>query len=421
MAKAVTLPGPTQAQERIPAIDILRGFALLGILLVNFSGSEVARVGAVDDHVRRLLDFLVSSKFYTTFSFLFGLGFALQLLRARMRKSRIVPVYVRRMVVLFLIGAFHAIFIWNGDVLLYYAAMGFLLILFRNGPGKVLLFFVILSLAFEFWTYLPSRPADRIGDLLPARHNPELQQREALEKTLVYAKITDAWQNLSLATRFGTYFQAVEARFRVLKARIGFWGTYFWGSSFAMFLLGLYAGKRRIFHDLAGRRKFLRRLMWTMLPLALILNLFYAYGPQVLGRLYQQIPDWGSSLLYVLAGPAGSLFYISALLLLLVKSERWSRRLGFLRWVGRMPLTNYLMQSIVGTLVYYGYGLSMYSRLSYLEGLLLTIAVFAAQIPLSRLWLSKFQFGPFEWLWRSLTYGQAQPMLVHRPKPAVAE
>lgn len=420
MPKITSLPGPTQAHERIQAIDILRGFALLGILLVNFSGTEVARTGRIDDEVRRLLVFLISSKFYTTFSFLFGLGFALQLLRARQRKSRIVPVYLRRMAVLYLIGLFHAILIWPGDVLLYYAVMGFFLILFRKLPGKVLLIFVILSLAFEFWTYLPSSPPNRISALLPARHNPEVQQQEALERTLEYAKLSEAGQNVGLATRFGTYFQAVKARFHFWKARIGFRFMYFWGSVFAMFLLGLYAGRRGIFHDLAGRRKFLRGVMWTTLPFALGLNLIYAYGPQVLGRLYQQIPEWGFSLLYILAGPVGSLFYISALLLLLVKSERWARRLGFLRWVGRMPLSNYLMQSLVGTLVYYGYGLDLGSHLSYLVGLLLTLAVFALQIPLSRWWLSRFQFGPFEWLWRSLTYGKLQPMLVRRVRPADA-
>lgn len=418
MPKVTSLPAPTQPQERIQAIDILRGFALLGILVVNFTGAEVARTGRIDDEVRRLLWFLIDSKFYTTFSFLFGLGFALQLLRARQRKTRIVPVYLRRMAVLYLIGLFHAVLIWQGDVLLYYAAMGFFLILFSKLPAKLLLIFVILSLAFEFWTYLPSSPPYRISALLPARHNPEVQQQKELERTLDYVKASEARQNVSLASRFGTYFQAVKARFHFWKARIGFRWMYFWGDAFAMFLLGLYAGRRGIFHDLEGRRKFLRGMMWTTLPFALGLNLFYAYGPQVLGRFYQQIPDWGFGLLYVPAGPAGSLFYISALLLLLVKSERWARRLGFLRWVGRMPLSNYLMQSIVGTMVYYGYGLGMYSRLSYLPGLLLTLAVFVLQIPLSRWWLSRFQFGPFEWLWRSLTYGKPQPMLVRRVRPA---
>ena len=94
MPKVTTLAEPTQVHERIHAIDILRGFALLGILLSNFSGAEIARTGSLDDVVRRLIDFLISSKFYTLFSFLFGLGFALQFLRAQQRKSRIVPVYL---------------------------------------------------------------------------------------------------------------------------------------------------------------------------------------------------------------------------------------------------------------------------------------------------------------------------------------
>lgn len=415
-----SLAGPTQPLERIQAIDLLRGFALLGILLVNFVGSEVARTGRIDDEVRRLLDFFISSKFYTTFSFLFGLGFALQLLRARERKSRIVPVYLRRMAVLYLIGLFHAILIWQGDILLMYAVMGIFLILFHKMPVKLLLLFAVLSLAFEYWSYLPSAPPNRISALIPARHDPEMEQQRAAERALDYNEISEAWQNVNLSTKSGTYFQAVSARFQLWKARLDIVYNFFGGSIFAMFLLGLYAGRRGIFHDLVNRQKLLRRVMWTTLPFAFSLNLISIYGPRLLGHFYQQIPEWATSLGYVLTGPVGSLFYISTLLLLLVKSERWTRRLDFFRWVGRMPLSNYLMQSIVGSLVYFGYGLGLYSNLGYLEGLLLMLVLFALQIPLSRWWLSRFQFGPFEWVWRSLTYGKPQPMLVRPVRPTEA-
>jgi uncharacterized protein len=418
MSKIATLQEPTQIHERIAAIDILRGLALLGILLVNFAGSEAARTGAIDDQVRHLLNFFVSSKFYTTFSFLFGLGFALQLLRAQQRQSRIVPVYLRRMAVLFLIGAFHAVFIWSGDVLKYYAVMGIALILFRKLPGKVLLIVAVLCLGFEFWTYLPSAPPSRFADLIPAKHDPEMEQQNNLEETLQYARIRETGQQMNLAIRSGTYGQAVKARFQFEKARCGYWDSFFWPSSFAMFLLGLYAGRRGIFHDLGGHQKYLRRVMWIVLLPAIVFNLYAGYGPQILGRFFQVIPDWASNVMYVLAGPLGSLFYISALLLLLSGSERWMRRLGFLRWVGRMPLTNYLMQSLVGTLVYYHYGLGLHSRLSFLQGLLLTVAVFAGQVPLSRWWLSRFKFGPVEWLWRTLTYGHPQSMRERKMKTA---
>lgn len=420
MTKMTSLAGPTQPLERIQAIDLLRGFALLGILLVNFVGSEVARTGRIDDEVRRLLDFFISSKFYTTFSFLFGLGFALQLLRARERKSRIVPVYLRRMAVLYLIGLFHAILIWQGDILLMYAVMGIFLILFHKMPVKLLLLFAVLSLAFEYWSYLPSAPPNRISALIPARHDPEMEQQRAAERALDYNEISEAWQNVNLSTKSGTYFQAVSARFQLWKARLDIVYNFFGGSIFAMFLLGLYAGRRGIFHDLVNRQKLLRRVMWTTLPFAFSLNLISIYGPRLLGHFYQQIPEWATSLGYVLTGPVGSLFYISTLLLLLVKSERWTRRLDFFRWVGRMPLSNYLMQSIVGSLVYFGYGLGLYSNLGYLEGLLLMLVLFALQIPLSRWWLSRFQFGPFEWVWRSLTYGKPQPMLVRPVRPTEA-
>src|SRR4030042_3486341 len=124
------------------------------------------------------------------------------------------------------------------------------------------------------------------------------------------------------------------------------------------------------------------------------------------------MPDWGNGLIYGPAGPAGSLFYTSSILLLLIRSERWVRQIGFLRWVGRMPLTNYLMQSVVGTLVYYHYGLGMLTRIGFLPGLALTLAVFAAQIPVSRWWLLRFQFGPVEWLWRAPNHMKPQTMRI---------
>jgi len=420
MVKATTLQEPTQAHERIQAIDILRGFALLGIITINFSGAEVARTGQLDDAVRRLIDFLVSSKFYTTFSFLFGLGFALQLLRARQKKSRIVPVYIRRMLALYLIGLIHAILIWEGDVLLYYAVMGLLLILFRNLPGKVLLVFALLAIAFAFWNYLPSYPPVRLDGYIPARHDPEFQQQRYIERDLEYEKIAEVSQNYQWAVQYGTYLQVVDARLQLYKAGRPFWSTYFWPEAFFMFLLGLYAGKRGVFYDLPGHRKFLRGVMWTALPLALVLNLYWAYGPRLFGQLYQNMPDWGGGLIDVLAGPLGSLFYISSILLLVTKSKRWTRRLGVLRWVGRMPLTNYLMQSVIGTLIYYHYGLGLEARIGYLPGLGITMAVFALQIPMSWWWLQRFQFGPVEWLWRTLAYGKLQPMRLPKPKPAEA-
>ncbi len=414
-----TLSSPTPANERISLIDMLRGFALFGILLVNFPGSEASRSGAVDDAVRRLLWMLVSGKFYTTFSFLFGLGFALQFLRAQSRGRRIVPVYIRRMLVLFLIGLGHAVLIWNGDVLMIYAVMGFFLIPLRNRSARVLLPLAALCLAGEFFLSIKPGPVF-VRDLVPRTVNPELEQESGLQKAIGFNDLRDAFWRLQAATKSGSYFDAVIARFNVLRASIPYLWRYVWLTSFAMFLIGLYTGRCGLIRNPPAPLGLIRKVMWISLPIWLGFGAIATHGPQLLGVLYFKIPNKLLTLAWVIQEPAGSLFYISAILFLLARRPHWISRLAPLGAVGRMALTNYLLQSVLGTALYYGYGLGLELKLGNFAGLVLGMAVFALQIPLSTWWLRRFRFGPFEWLWRSLTYGKVQPILAPKLQPAEA-
>jgi uncharacterized protein len=404
-----TLSGPTLASERNPVIDILRGFALFGILLVNFPGSEAGRSGSADDAVRRLLSILVSGKFYTTFSFLFGLGFALQLLRARSRGKRVVPVYVRRMLVLFLIGLGHAVLIWQGDVLMIYAFMGLFLIPLRNWPARVLLPLAVVVVAGEYFLSATERPY-LVRDLVPRISNPELEQDSELQDALAYNEARDAGQRLWAACQSGTYLEAVAARFEVWRLRNRYTFRYIWLTSFAMFLVGLCAGRHALIRHPPVRSVLIQRIMGVALPIWLLLGVLTTYGPQVLGASYYKIHWKLITLAWVVHEPAGSLFYVSGILTLLALWPRWIARLASLGAVGRMALSNYLLQSVIGTLLYYGYGLGLEAKLGMLSGLLVAMAVFIVQIILSRWWLGHFQFGPFEWVWRLLTYGRVPPL-----------
>lgn len=404
-----TLSIPTQAGERIPAIDILRGFALFGILLVNFPGSEAARGGAADDAVSKLLTILVSGKFYTTFSFLFGLGFALQLIRAQSRGRRVVPVYIRRMLVLFLIGLGHAVLIWSGDILLVYAFMGFFLVPFRNRSAKVLVSVAVLALAAEFFVWTSDNPF-LVRDLVPHRVDPELEQESKIHEALAYKENADAWRRLQVARKSGTYLQAVTARFDVWRLSNRRTFRYIDFTSFAMFLLGMFAGRYRLIRSPPVRSVLIRRVMWISLPIWLGLGAVIVFGPELLGSFYYKIPRKLVILGWVLHSPAGSLFYISAIVSLLALRPDWIVKLAPLGSVGRMALTIYLLQSVAGTLLYFEYGLGLRFELGNLSSLLLAVVVFAVQIVLSHWWLRYFRFGPFEWLWRSLTYARLQPM-----------
>jgi len=150
--------------------------------------------------------------------------------------------------------------------------------------------------------------------------------------------------------------------------------------------------------------------MWTALPIWLILGIVGNFGPAVLGPLYYKIHWKVIVLVWALHQPAGSLFYITGILSLLARWPQWIPKLAPLGAVGRMALTNYLVQSMTGTFLYYGYGFGLQTKLGNLAGLLLCVVVFVVQIFYSHWWLKRFQFGPFEWFWRLLTYGRVPSM-----------
>ena len=177
----------------------------------------------------------------------------------------------------------------------------------------------------------------------------------------------------------------------------------------AMMLLGLYAGARRIFDDIPHHLPFIRKLWIWGLIVGVIGNLVYVIAGQAANR-----SDPSPQLILALVGqtfgaPALSLFYMTSLVLL-TQTVTWERRLRPLASVGRMAISNYLLQTLICTTLFYGYGFGLYGQVGAATGVLLTIAIYALQIPLSVWWLRHFRFGPVEWLWRSLTYGEWQPM-----------
>jgi uncharacterized protein len=166
-------------------------------------------------------------------------------------------------------------------------------------------------------------------------------------------------------------------------------------SAFALFLLGLWVGRQHIFENIEAHRFLLRRVFWIGLVLGVVGNLAFAASHNLLL----------SSVAITVGAPALSFCYASGLSLLAQRSH-WPARLGPLAKVGRMSLSNYILQSIICTALFYGYGFGLYERVGAFGGLLLTFAIYFVQIPLSACWLRRFNFGPLEWLWRLATYGQ---------------
>ena len=402
--------GPVLDQERIGAIDVLRGVAILGILAVNMGGFSLPEglpahqvwPDMVDGTVERLIFFFAQEKFKTLFSFLFGLGLAVQMMRAEARGASFFPRYLRRLCVLWLIGVAHFLLLWDGDILHDYAADGLILLLFSRRSLKALLVWagIFLCIPLVFFGITTHYSITR-------QVNPQLmkwiswedpaEDQESIEETRhIYSR--------------GTYAEMIEFRAHELPRDLlpETDDAYI----LAVFLLGLYAGRRGIFRNVAAHLPLIRRVQRWGLMIGVAGNAAFAVGGSYDPSPTSVMQNVGRMCL-LFAAPAMSFFYASTIILL-TQGEAWRRRLAPLAAVGRMALSNYLLQSLICTTIFYSYGLALFGKVRPSLGLLLTIVIFLIQIPLSVWWLRRFQFGPIEWLWRSLTYWQRQPMRVRR-------
>jgi len=392
--------GPVLRQERIEAIDILRGVAILGILIVNMGLFSLPEGNAVDSPAQRLILFSSQEKFKALFSFLFGLGLAVQMMRAGARGAQFLPLYARRLGVLFLIGVAHFLLVWDGDILHDYALLGVVLLLFRRSSPKTLLvgagaLLAIPMLFFGLTTY----------SAVTGHVNPPVKEWITYENG---AEADGTSDDVSDTYARGSYADMISLRASELPRDMlpDTDDAYV----LAIFLLGLYAGRRRIFHDTLAHLPLIRRVQRWGLMIGVAGNAAFAAGGSFNPSPTSVAQNVGR-LCLVVAAPALMLFYASSLILL-TQREAWRRRLAPLAAVGRTALSNYLLQSLICTTIFYSYGLALFGKVSPSLGLLLTITIFLIQIPLSVWWLRRFQFGPVEWLWRSLTYWQRQPMRV---------
>lgn len=407
---------PVAQRERIAVMDVLRGIAVFGIFLINmplfvapssgfFNWEQNTLWSAPADRLATLFIYIFAQgKFYTLFSFLFGLGFGVQLLRAADRHSPdFNSRYRRRLTVLLILGILHFTLVWWGDVLHVYALLGFLLFLFRERTDKTLfiwvacLTFIPLTLALIGTTY------QAYFDKTPAA---EKQKKKAEREQKQKKRIDEDLKTKST----GTFPQILLLRLRNDLRQLG--GEVGWATElFANFLLGLWASRRRILQDPASHLPLLKRLAFLVLPLGLA----FTIADLTWGYLHpgQDWPLWRQHTNLIrefLARPAIAFGYAAVLILIGVRS--WMSPYAA---VGRMALTNYLLHSLVFTTIANSYGLGLYGKVPPLQGLIWCVCFYALQIPFSVWWLRRHNYGPAEWAWRSLTYGARQPWL--RPAP----
>jgi len=404
--------GPVRPSKRFDIIDILRGFAIFGVLLVNmefFNNSFYAMViGEYDIHStldqigRWIIAFFGEGKFYSTFSFLFGLGMALQLARAEEKGQRFVPFYLRRMFVLLLIGLVHAYLFWVGDILILYSVLGTVLLLFfRKRRPKTLLIWAIIFLLVPILLNVGLYGLTALGGMTPEGEEMMAQVFEEQTRVMIEA---DAQADLVYAA--GTFAEITQQRIEDMKYVFTTW-PFMGFNVLAMFMLGLYAGKRKLYENSPENMALWRKVWLWGLIIGVIGNFIYVFFSEGANRSVPSTQLLISLIGQTLGAPALALFYMTSLVLLFQR-EVWRPRLMPLSYVGRMALTNYLLQTVICTTLFYGYGFGLYGGIGITGGILLTIVIYALQIPFSKWWLSRFRFGPMEWLWRSATYMKLQ-------------
>ncbi|SFA79425.1 MULTISPECIES: DUF418 domain-containing protein [unclassified Bacillus (in: firmicutes)] len=392
MLKNVT---PITEAERIVSIDVIRGFAILGIYLINMLSfhSPFLHIdpitwwdSQVDQVIYKFIDIFAQASFYPLFSMLFGYG--LIILRERtVKKGLSFPIIAaRRLVTLLVLGIVHAFLIWDGDILILYAVIGLLSLIFLRMSGKKLmltgiLLYTISNLLLSLLTFIivmmnPEEPFN-IADLSKADAAIEVYQNGT------FSEITD--QRISEWYEVYNLYSLPIMLFTFLP----------------YLLFGAGVGKVGVLADVP---KYKRKLLMTFIFL-------FPFGLLLKCLPYIMVHNYATDYMQDAFGGVMLAISYACAIALVMEKEKMKKFLLYLAPVGKLSMSNYLLQSIFTTFVFYSYGLGMYGKFSLAEGTILAISFFILQVILSHFWVKYFYYGPVEWLWRSVTY-------LHRPKMA---
>ena len=398
---------PTRPSERIFALDAIRGFALLGIFIMNMPGFGTSFFQGGDgthlwpqwwDRTAEVLrDVLFSGKFNSMFSMLFAIGFILLLERLEARDPQHAKaIYLRRIGWLLVFGVVHACVFWTGDVLHMYALFGLLLLALRRVPEKWLWALFVASLVYPI-----GRGVYRLLTVNP----------EEVQALIALMAQWEASNNVAYGT--GSFLAAVREHTREMvliytepRAFMDFFGFYV--QLFTTMVLGLILGRRHFFENAGSQLDLVKRVQWSALGVGVVTGAIFGYHEAtVTDPLTPTVLGVAARVCYVVCRVATMTFYV-ATIVRAVHSVAWRPLLMPIATVGRMPLTNYLLQTLLATFIFYGWGLGFWGKIGPALQLVLAIAIyFVIQVPLSRWWLSRFALGPMEYLWRVLTYGRA--------------
>ncbi|PRR90770.1 MULTISPECIES: DUF418 domain-containing protein [unclassified Bacillus (in: firmicutes)] len=377
---------PMSLRDRVHFLDIVRGFALMGIILVNYFLIVDSAKGfdmEANDVFHNLVNWFASGKFITLFSFLFGVGFMIFMDRAAQKVDSPNKLFARRLTILLGIGLLHVTFVWIGDIFTHYAAAGFLLLFFYKRTAKTILYWLITLFVIQLLTPFFAMLFNNINTVSSGK--PVFADFElASHNSLTYlASIGDRWTDM------------------VTMASGSFSIIY---SMFLMFLLGVYFVKMEFFKNMEAKKAIWNRI-WIIFTIAFMITqsstIIAAVNP-VENTLWMDM----TSALEQNGGLTGSMFYMSTLAMLFLHVPQLRGALMVFTKVGRMSLTCYLLHSIIGTMLFLKYGAGLVDHLQPAGTFFIGIGVYAFLVLFSTLWLKRFKYGPMEFIWRQLTYGK---------------
>jgi uncharacterized protein len=392
------------SQERIGGIDALRGFALLGILVINITafhnpGIPPGLSGGNDPVFYLGLISLVESKFFSLFSLLFGFGFALQTVAQPVAnlEANLERKFLRRLLFLGLFGLAHIALLWDGDILLAYSIVGVLLFLFRKMNTGRIVRWIIGLISVPLALYVVAFTFSLVVRVLPESQSSIAQLDAEITKSFTQGNLASLDKALNLA-----YFPLALERIISAPGSFVLLVTRF-PTILAMFLLGFLAARLEFFDEHNGKNLRIRaqRLgLMVGLPLSFAVAMCWVFLPGFSGLLSGFFNQ-------AIAGPLLAVGYAAGFVQLFYQGSAqagWRRAFA---GVGRMALSNYIGQSVICAIIFNGYGFGYAGSFSNIQLMVLVAVIYCLQITISHFWLRRFRFGPLEWLWRSLTLGRA--------------
>jgi uncharacterized protein len=378
--------------DRVVSIDRMRGFSLLGIFLVNmisfhspyfYIDPETWWDGNVNLFTYWFIDLFIQASFYPLFAMLFGYGLVILRERTLEKGLRFIPLSLRRLSILLLIGVIHAFLIWPGDILITYAVCGFAFLLFIGWCAKRLLIaglglYIIPNLLLLLMLGAASM-VDGGGEI-SMYDGQAAEQAITIYQTGSFAEVTahrisEWYQNNNL---LGLFFYLITI--------------------LPLFMIGAGAAKLKLFENIREKR---RKLAVAAAVLA-ISGLLIKAIPYLFGKTL--MTDYAQD---VFGGAMVAMAY--ALIIALVSDlKRFDRMFYPLEAAGRLSISNYLFQSVISTLIFYSYGLGYFGKMTIFSGTLLALGIYLFQLALSSWWIKRFYYGPVEWLWRTGMYMKRQ-------------